>query len=64
MARGYYVKKGKDKELILNVFKADFMQLLSESKDVNGWVKFKIFENERPASNGLTHNMVKLEPKG
>ena len=56
---GYYIKKGKGNELILNINKIDFIKLL-ESID-SEWINFRIYERDHPAPNGLTHNMKKIE---
>lgn len=55
--KGYYIKKEKKGELILNIYVDDFKAYLDELTAVNGWVRFSIYERERPAANGLTHNM-------
>ncbi len=55
--KGFYISKQRKGELVLNVFTDDFKQYLDECSKVNGWVKFRIYEREKPASNGLTHNM-------
>ena len=54
---GYYIKKEKKGELILNIYIEDFKAYLDELAAVNGWVRFAIYEREKPAMNGLTHNM-------
>jgi hypothetical protein len=55
--KGFYISKQRKGELVLNVFADDFKQYLDECSKVNGWVKFRIYEREKAASNGLTHNM-------
>ena len=54
---GFYIKKEKKGELILNIYCDDFKVYLDELSAVNGWVRFSIYEREKPALNGLTHNM-------
>lgn len=55
--KGYYIKKEKKGELILNIYCEDFKAYLDELSHVNGWVRFSIYEREKAALNGLTHNM-------
>ena len=55
--KGFYIKKERKGEIILNVFVEDFKSYLDELSKVNGWVRFRIYEREKAASNGLTHNM-------
>ena len=59
--KGYYIKKEKKGELILNVYVDDFKAYLDELSAVNGWVRFSIYEREKPALNGLTHNMQAIQ---
>ena len=61
--KGFYISKQRKGEIILNVYSSDFIQYLQGLKDVNGWIKFRIYEREKPASNGLTHNMELIEFK-
>lgn len=61
--KGFYISKQRKGELVLNVFADDFKQYLDECSKVNGWVKFRIYEREKAASNGLTHNMELIEFK-
>jgi hypothetical protein len=61
--KGFYISKQRKGELVLNVFAEDFKQYLDECIKVNGWVKFRIYEREKAASNGLTHNMELIEFK-
>ena len=58
--KGFYIGKQKKGELILNIYIEDFKAYLSELEAVNGWVRFSIYEREKPALNGLTHNMSLL----
>lgn len=58
---GYYIKKEKKGELILNIYKDDFKVYLDELSAVNGWLRFAIYEREKPALNGLTHNMQAIQ---
>jgi hypothetical protein len=61
--KGFYISKQRKGELILNVNAPDFIEYLSTINKVNGWVKFRIYEREKAASNGLTHNMELIEYK-
>lgn len=55
--KGYYIKKERKSELILNIYSVDFIQYISKLDSANGWIRFRIYERENPANNGLTHNM-------
>ena len=55
--KGFYISKQRKGELVLNIFADDFIRTLVECQKVKGWVKFRIYEREKAASNGLTHNM-------
>ena len=55
--KGYYIKKQSKQEIILNIYTPDFIEYLSSLNHVNGWLRFKIYERDKPAVNGLTHNM-------
>jgi hypothetical protein len=55
--KGFYISKQRKGEIVLNINVPDFIEYLSTINKVNGWVKFRIYEREKPASNGLTHNM-------
>jgi hypothetical protein len=57
MNKGYYLKKDKKDNIILNIFVADFVNYLQDLEAQNGWVNLKIYERIEPASNGLTHEM-------
>ena len=46
---------------MLNIFVPDFIEYLSKLDKVNNWVRFRIYERELPAKNGLTHNMEHVE---
>jgi len=61
--KGFYISKQRKGELVLNVFAEDFSEYLAQCSKVNGWVKFRIYEREKAASNGLTHNMELIEFK-
>jgi hypothetical protein len=61
--KGFYISKQRKGELVLNVFAEDFKQYLEQCSKVNGWVKFRIYEREKAASNGLTHNMEVIQFK-
>jgi len=61
--KGFYISKQRKGELVLNIFAADFVAYLEQCSKAKGWVKFRIYEREKPASNGLTHNMELIEFK-
>jgi hypothetical protein len=61
--KGFYISKQRKGEIVLNIFAADFKAYLDQVNQVNGWVKFRIYEREKPASNGLTHNMELIQYK-
>jgi hypothetical protein len=57
MKKGYYLKKDKKDNIILNIFVADFIPYLQDLEAQNGWVNLKIYERDKVASNGLTFEM-------
>jgi hypothetical protein len=57
MKKGYYLKKDKKNDIILNIFVADFVAYLQSLDNMDGWINLKIYERSEPASNGLTHEM-------
>ena len=57
MKKGYYLKKDKKNNIILNIFVADFISYLQSLEHLDGWVNLKIYERNEPAGNGLTHEM-------
>ena len=57
MKKGYYLKKDKKNDIILNIFVSDFVVYLESLQDQDGWVNLKIYERSEPAGNGLTHEM-------
>jgi hypothetical protein len=61
--KGFYISKQRKGELILNINAPDFIEYLNTINKVNGWCKFRIYEREKAASNGLTHNMELIEFK-
>jgi hypothetical protein len=61
--KGFYISKQRKGELVLNIFAADFVQYLEQCSKAKGWVKFRIYEREKAASNGLTHNMELIQYK-
>jgi hypothetical protein len=61
--KGFYISKQRKGEIVLNIFADDFKAYLDQVNQVNGWVKFRIYEREKAASNGLTHNMELIEYK-
>jgi hypothetical protein len=63
MKKGYYLKKDKKNDIILNIFVADFVSYLQGLDNLEGWVNLKIYERSEPASNGLTHEFKQLTGK-
>jgi hypothetical protein len=63
MKKGYYLKKDKKNDIILNIFVADFVVYLQSLQDQDGWVNMKIYERDKVASNGLTHEFKQLTGK-
>jgi len=63
MKKGYYLKKDKKNDIILNIFVADFVSYLQSLQDQDGWINLKIYERGEPASNGLTLEMKQLTGK-
>jgi hypothetical protein len=63
MKKGYYLKKDKKNDIILNIFVADFVAYLQSLDNLDGWVNLKIYERSEPASNGLTHELKQLTGK-
>jgi hypothetical protein len=57
MKKGYYLKKDKKNDIILNIFVADFVAYLKSLEHLDGWVNLRIYERDEPAGNGLTHEM-------
>ena len=57
MKKGYYLKKDKKNDIILNIFVSDFVAYLQSLQDQDGWINLRIYERSEPASNGLTHEM-------
>jgi hypothetical protein len=57
MKKGYYLKKDKKDNIILNIFVADFITYLQSLDNLDGWINLKIYERDKVASNGLTHEM-------
>ena len=51
--KGYYIKKERKGELILNIYTEDFKQYLDELSKVNGWLRFRIYEREKAALDFL-----------
>jgi hypothetical protein len=61
MSKGYYIKKDQRDGLTLNIKKEQFIQYL---QGITGeWIRFKIYERDQVASNGLTYNMELIERK-
>jgi hypothetical protein len=63
MKKGYYLKKDKKDNIILNIFVPDFVTYLQDLEAQNGWVNLRIYERDKVAVNGLTHEMKQLKPK-
>ena len=63
MKKGYYLKKDKKNDIILNIFVADFVAYLQSLDNLEGWINLKIYERSEPASNGLTHEFKQLTGK-
>jgi hypothetical protein len=61
--KGFYISKQRKGELVLNIYLNDFQAYLEQCTKVNGWLKFRIYEREKEASNGLTHNMELIQYK-
>ena len=59
--KGFYIKKERKGEIVLNIFVDDFKSYLEQLQTVNGWLRFRIYERERAATNGLTHNMEHIQ---
>lgn len=59
--KGFYIKKERKGEICLNIYAADFIAYLEQLDKVNGWLRFRIYEREKPANNGLTHNMELIQ---
>ena len=55
--KGFYIKKERKGEIVLNIYTPDFIAYIEQLQSVNGWVRFRIYEREKAALNGLTHNM-------
>lgn len=61
MSKGYYIKKDQRDGLTLNVKKQQFIEYL---QGLTGeWLRFKIYERDTLASNGLAFNMELIERK-
>jgi hypothetical protein len=63
MKKGYYLKKDKKDNIILNIFVSDFVGYLQSLQDQDGWINLKIYERSEPAENGLTLEMKQLTSK-
>jgi hypothetical protein len=63
MKKGYYLKKDKKDNIILNIFVSDFVGYLQSLQDQDGWINLKIYERSQPAGNGLTLEMKQLTSK-
>ena len=61
MGKGYYIKKDNKDGLTLNLKKDQFIQYLQQLH--GDWLRFKIYERDNVASNGLTYNMELIERK-
>jgi hypothetical protein len=63
MKKGYYLKKDKKNDIILNIFVADFVVYLQSLDNLEGWINLKIYERDKVAVNGLTHEIKQIRPK-
>jgi hypothetical protein len=63
MKKGYYLKKDKKDDIILNIFVSDFVAYLQSLDNLDGWVNLKIYERDKVASNGLTLEFKQLTGK-
>jgi hypothetical protein len=63
MKKGYYLKKDKKNDIILNIFVSDFVAYLQSLDNLDGWINLRIYERSEPASNGLTHEIKQLTGK-
>jgi hypothetical protein len=63
MKKGYYLKKDKKNDIILNIFVSDFVAYLQSLDNLEGWVNLRIYERSEPAANGLTHEIKQLTGK-
>lgn len=61
MGKGYYIKKDQRDGLTLNLKKDQFIQYLQGLQ--GEWLRFKIYERDKPAGNGLSYNMELIERK-
>ena len=61
MGKGYYIKKDQRDGLTLNLKKDQFIQYLQGLQ--GEWLRFKIYERDTLASNGLAYNMELIERK-
>ena len=61
MSKGYYIKKDQRDGLTLNLKKDQFIEYLQGLQ--GEWLRFKIYERDNVASNGLTYNMELIERK-
>lgn len=59
--KGFYIKKERKGEICLNIYAPDFIAYIEQLDKVNGWLRFRIYERELPAKNGLTHNMELIQ---
>jgi hypothetical protein len=61
MRKGFYIRQSKDKSLILNINRTDFVAFLQSLSDNEDWVKFRIYERDNVDERGFTHNMEALQ---
>lgn len=61
MGKGYYIKKDSRDGLTLNIKKDQFIEYLQGLQ--GDWLRFKIYERDQVATNGLTYNMELIERK-
>lgn len=59
--KGFYIKKGKDQSIYLNVYTSDFIAFIS---DLNTeWVRLRIYERDSIDEKGHTHNIEVIPQK-
>jgi len=59
--KGFYIKKGQDQSLFLNIFVEDFKAYIEGIG--TDWVKFRIYQRDEIDEKGHTHNMEYVRPK-
>jgi len=59
--KGFYIKKGKDQSIYLNIYSSDFIAFITELQ--TEWVKLRIYERDTIDGKGHTHNMEIIPQK-